>query len=180
MYNIDMKNLTIINSENKKLITSIIKHFEGDNITIAESANNLPKDCDLVILTGFTTDILPENIPCKVINIHPSLLPAFKEVDALKQSFVSGVKVSGITVHYVENDNFFGKIIAQYPVLIGNGTHYDEFCKEMNILCEKIYPKVIEAVLEDKVFDFDELYQNSCYNNCNGGCSGNCNTCNSH
>ena len=104
------------------------------------------------------------------INLHPSLLPSFKGKDAIKESYLAGVKVSGITIHRVEPDNFYGKIIAQVPILIGNDTHFDEFETEIINIASKIFPKVIETVLEGKVFDFSDLFKSS-------GCGGNCSSC---
>ena len=88
---------------------------------------------------------------------------------------MSGVKVSGVSVHQVLPDNFYDRILAQYPVLIGNTTHIDEFTKELFAVSNKLYPVVIDAVLNDKVFDFNDLFKSSCSGNC-GGCNG-CSLC---
>ncbi len=128
---------------------------------------------DLVILAGYMR-ILPEdvlNVMNKVINIHPSLLPAFKgSINAIKEAFLSGVKVSGVTIHEVTSDVDGGKIIAQYPVFINNETHFDEFEKEIHEIEHKLYPVVIEKILEDKIFEFQDLMKNSCSGDI-------CNTC---
>lgn len=52
----------------------------------------------------------------KIINIHPSLLPAFPGIDAVGQAYRAGVKVAGITVHYVDEGMDTGPIIAQRAV----------------------------------------------------------------
>lgn len=128
---------------------------------------------DLVALAGYM-QILPENVLAemgKVINVHPSLLPAFKGKDAIKRAFLEGVKVSGVTIHYVDKTIDSGRIIAQYPVLIPLGTSLNEFEQEIHDLEHKIYPVVIEKILEDKVFDFLDLLKG-------GGCSGGkCGSC---
>lgn len=127
---------------------------------------------DLVVLAGYMR-ILPENVlnvMGKVVNIHPSLLPAFKgSKNGIKDAFLAGAKVSGVTVHWVTSDVDGGQIIAQYPVLINNETHFDEFEAEIHAIEHKLYPIVIEKILEDKVFDFSDLMKNSCSSNC-GGC----------
>lgn len=122
---------------------------------------------DLIVLAGYMK-ILPDEVLelGRFINVHPSLLPSFKGKDALVQAFTAGVKVSGVTIHYVNSEIDGGKIIAQYPVLIGNLTHFDEFESEIHKIEHMIYPVVIEKVLEDKVFDFSDLLSLS------GGCSG--------
>lgn len=127
---------------------------------------------DLVALAGYM-EIIPENVlkvMGKVINIHPSLLPAFKgSVKAINEAFIAGVKVSGITIHYVEPNVDGGKIVAQYPVFISNEMHFDEFEAEIHQTEHKLYPIVIEKILEDKAFDFQDLMKSSCSN---GGCGG--------
>lgn len=133
---------------------------------------------DLIVLAGYMK-ILPEKAlekMNKVINIHPSLLPAFKgSTSALKDAFLAGVKVSGITIHWVTSDVDGGEIIAQYPVLINLETHFDEFEKEIHALEHKLYPIVIEKILENKVFDFSDLFSGS---SCNNGCKGGgCHSC---
>lgn len=133
---------------------------------------------DLIALTGYekilTMDTL--NSMGNVINVHPSLLPAFRGKDALKDAFLMGVKVSGITIHYVNNEIDGGKIVAQYPVFIANDMHFDEFEYEIQTIEKKLYPIVIEKVLNDQVFDFQDLMKSSCNNSsCGGsGCGGSC------
>lgn len=132
---------------------------------------------DLVALAGYM-QILPKNVldaMGKVINIHPSLLPSFKGKNAVQQAFLAGVKVSGITIHWVEKDIDSGKIIAQYPVFITNDMHFDEFEEEIHTIEHKLYPIVIEKILEDKVFDFQDLMRAKCGGKCgdsNGDCGG--------
>lgn len=133
---------------------------------------------DLIILAGYMR-ILPDEVLCKmgkVINIHPSILPAFKgSINAIEDAFLSGVKLSGITIHWVTPDVDGGKIIAQYPVFINNDTHFDEFEQDIHNIEHKLYPIVIEKILDDKVFDFSDLMKTGCNKNgCkSGGCSNN-------
>lgn len=132
---------------------------------------------DLVALAGYMK-ILPNevlNVMGRVINIHPSLLPAFKgSKNAISDAFMTGVKVSGVTIHFVTSDVDGGTIIAQYPVFINNETHFDEFEEEIHSTEHKLYPIVIEKILDDKVFDFSDLMKSQCGGNCGGGCSDGC------
>ena len=123
---------------------------------------------DLIVLAGYMR-ILPDDVLelGRFINIHPSLLPAFKGKDAIQRAFLAGVKVSGVTVHRVTDELDGGKIIAQYPVLIDNLMHFDEFEKEIHKVEHILYPIVIDKLLKDEVFDFSDLV---------GGC-GNCGDC---
>lgn len=129
-------------------------------------------DFDLAVLSGYSRELDAEILQTGTfLNLHPSLLPAFKGHDAITRAFQSGVKISGVTVHYLTNEIGGGKIIAQYPVLIGNLTHFDEFEESIRKLENLLYPIVIEKVLEDKVFDFSDLFSGGCGGN-SGGCSG--------
>lgn len=163
------KKLAIMNSDNKEIISAIEKYFQSKDVEIT-ILDDISTGFDLIVLTGFESQF--ENIVnAKVLNIYPSILPAFKGQNAIKEAFISGVKVSGVSVHEVNSDNFYGRILAQYPVLIGNTTHIDEFTKELIAVGKKLYPVVIDAVLNDKVFDFSDLFKHSCSGNC-GGCGG--------
>lgn len=167
-----MKKFAIINSENKELINSITQYFGGKSPVISKDDNF--EGYELLVLTGYETEfIAPEGV--EVINIHPSLLPSFLGENAVLQAFLSGVKVTGITVHKLESDNFYGKILAQYPVLIGLTTHIDELEAELAAVAKKLYPAVIDAVINDRVFDFTDLFKTTCSHN--GGCGGNCSGC---
>ena len=159
------KKLVIINSDNFELIASIESYFSDKDVEIV-LAEKLSADieCDLVVNSGY--EYLENS---DILCVFPSLLPSFKTKEPLKDAYLSGVKVSGISV--VQND----KILAQYPVLIGNSTHYDEYVNEILAVAKKLYPPVIDAILNDRVFDFSDLFKNSCQRH--GNCSGNCSSC---
>ena len=176
-----MKKIAIFAKHEKIVCEAIVKYFQNKDIKII-CIPPMPKeemfeyfsshDFDLIALCDYAEELEPKVIELgRFINLHPSLLPAFKGKDAMTRAFTSGVKVSGITVHWITNELGGGKIIAQYPVLIGNQTHFDEFKNAMQDLECKIYPIVIEKVLEDKVFDFNDLFSGGCGENC-GGCGG--------
>ncbi len=83
---------------------------------------------DLVILAGYMRLISPwfvQQFPQRILNIHPSLLPAFPGLDAQQQAFDYGVKFSGCTVHFVDEHLDHGVIILQkiVPVLDGDDAH---------------------------------------------------------
>jgi phosphoribosylglycinamide formyltransferase 1 len=83
---------------------------------------------DLVCLAGYMRLLSPEFIrafPSRIVNIHPSLLPAFPGMDAQKQALEYGVKVTGCTVHFVDEHLDHGPIILQktVPVLDGDDVH---------------------------------------------------------
>ncbi len=83
---------------------------------------------DLVVLAGYMRLLSPwfvQQFPNRIINIHPALLPAFPGLDAQKQAFEYGVKVSGCTVHFVDEQLDHGAIIVQrtVPVLPDDDEH---------------------------------------------------------
>ena len=83
---------------------------------------------DLVCLAGYMRLLSPwfvQQFPHKILNIHPSLLPAFPGLEAQEQAFAYGVKVSGCTVHFVDEELDHGAIIVQkaVPVMDGDDEH---------------------------------------------------------
>jgi len=83
---------------------------------------------DLVCLAGYMRLLSPwfvQQFPQRILNIHPSLLPAFPGLEAQEQAFAYGVKVSGCTVHFVDEELDHGAIIVQktVPVLDGDDEH---------------------------------------------------------
>ena len=86
------------------------------------------KKVDLVCLAGYMRLLSPwfvQQFPQKILNIHPALLPAFPGLEAQKQAFDHGVKVSGCTVHFVDEQLDHGAIVVQktVPVLAGDDEH---------------------------------------------------------
>lgn len=82
------------------------------------------KGVELICLAGYMRLLSPEFVrlfPDRIINIHPSLLPAFPGLDAQKQALEAGVKTTGCTVHYVNEDLDAGRIILQRAVEVKNG-----------------------------------------------------------
>ncbi len=83
---------------------------------------------DLVCLAGYMRLLSPEFVaafPHRILNIHPSLLPAFPGLDAQEQAFDYGVKVAGCTVHFVDEELDHGAIVVQraIPVLETDDAH---------------------------------------------------------
>ncbi|MFZ0771641.1 MAG: phosphoribosylglycinamide formyltransferase [Candidatus Sulfotelmatobacter sp.] len=83
---------------------------------------------DLVCLAGYMRLLSPwfvQQFPRRILNIHPSLLPAFPGLEAQEQAFAYGVKVSGCTVHFVDEELDHGAIIVQrtVPVLDADDEH---------------------------------------------------------
>ncbi|MEB3103388.1 phosphoribosylglycinamide formyltransferase [Ferviditalea candida] len=112
------------------------------------------KEIDLVVLAGYMrmiTDILVKPYYGRMINIHPSLLPAFPGVNAIRQALEHGVKITGATVHYVDGGMDSGPIIAQAPVEIRDGDTEETLSIKIHAAEHKLYPKVIRWIREGRV-----------------------------
>ena len=109
----------------------------------------LEEKINLICLAGFMR-ILSEDFLCswkkKVINIHPSILPAFSGLDAVKQAIEKKVKYTGCTIHYVDKGIDTGEIIDQRIVRVLNTDNEKKLAKK--ILKEEhiLYIKVIETL----------------------------------
>jgi phosphoribosylglycinamide formyltransferase 1 len=106
---------------------------------------------DLVCLAGYMRLLSPwfvQQFPHRILNIHPSLLPAFPGLEAQEQAFAYGVKVSGCTVHFVDEELDHGAIIVQKTVHVADTD--DEHTLSVRILEQEhiAYTEAINLVLE--------------------------------
>jgi phosphoribosylglycinamide formyltransferase 1 len=107
---------------------------------------------DLVCLAGYMRLLSPwfvQQFPHRILNIHPSLLPAFPGLEAQQQAFAYGVKVAGCTVHFVDEELDHGAIIVQKTVPVLD--HDDEHSLAARILEQEhvAYSEAIKIVLEE-------------------------------
>jgi phosphoribosylglycinamide formyltransferase-1 len=116
---------------------------------------------DLVCLAGYMRLLSPwfvQQFPQRILNIHPSLLPAFPGLEAQEQAFAYGVKVSGCTVHFVDEELDHGAIIVQrtVPVLADD----DEHALAARILEQEhvAYTEAINGVLNGKFTTIGRRY----------------------
>jgi len=108
---------------------------------------------DLVCLAGYMRLLSPwfvKQFPHKIVNIHPSLLPAFPGLEAQEQAFAYGVKVAGCTVHFVDEELDHGPIIVQKAVAVHDDD--DEGALRARILEQEhiAYSEAIELVLSKR------------------------------
>jgi len=105
---------------------------------------------DLVCLAGYMRLLSPcfvEAFRGKILNIHPSLLPAFPGLDAQRQALAHGVKVSGCTVHFVDETLDGGPIIAQRSVPVMDGDTVETLSARILEQEHKLYPESVASVL---------------------------------
>jgi phosphoribosylglycinamide formyltransferase 1 len=108
---------------------------------------------DLVCLAGYMRLLSPwfvQQFPQRILNIHPSLLPAFPGLEAQEQAFAYGVKVAGCTVHFVDEELDHGAIIVQKTVPVMDGD--DEHALSARILEQEhiAYSEAIQLVLSGR------------------------------
>jgi phosphoribosylglycinamide formyltransferase-1 len=128
------------------------KNFSSREEFDAKLTLELEKEkVDIICLAGFMrllTAIFINRWQGKIINIHPSLLPAFKGVDAIKQAFDYGVKITGVSVHYVVQEMDSGEIILQKPIAIGSRETLEQLEKKVHKLEHSLYPKALLLVIK--------------------------------
>ncbi len=111
-----------------------VKHLEAARI-------------DFIVLAGFMRILSPYFIKAyegKILNIHPSLLPAFKGAHAIRDAFAHAVKVTGVTVHFVTEELDHGPIILQESLAVSSQDTLASLEKKIHGLEHKLYPKAID------------------------------------
>jgi phosphoribosylglycinamide formyltransferase-1 len=109
---------------------------------------------DFVVLAGYMrllSSYFIRQYPDKILNIHPSLLPAFKGTHAIKDAFEGGVKVTGPTVHFVVEEVDAGAVILQEPVGIGPQDTVASLEEKIHQAEHRIYPKAIDLFARGKL-----------------------------
>ncbi len=108
---------------------------------------------DLVCLAGFMRLLSPLFIrafPGQVVNIHPALLPSFPGLDAQRQAFEHGVKVSGATVHLVDEGLDCGPIVAQEAVGVVPADTPESLAARILEAEHRLYPRAVRLLLEGR------------------------------
>jgi phosphoribosylglycinamide formyltransferase 1 len=109
---------------------------------------------DLVCLAGYMRLLSAEFIrefAGRILNVHPSLLPAFPGLQAQRQAFEYGVKVSGATVHLVDEGLDSGPIVLQEAVPVLPGDHVADLAARILEAEHRIYPRAVRALLEGRL-----------------------------
>jgi len=109
---------------------------------------------DFIVLAGYMrllSGYFIRQYPDKVLNIHPSLLPAFKGTHAIKDAFDHGVKVTGPTVHFVNEEMDAGAIILQEPVRVDPKDTLESLEEKIHQAEHRIYPQAIDLFVRGKL-----------------------------
>ncbi|HEX2674409.1 MAG TPA: phosphoribosylglycinamide formyltransferase [Polyangiaceae bacterium] len=114
-------------------------------------------DVNWVVLAGFMRVLTPEFLSAylgRIINIHPSLLPAFPGMDAQKQAFDYGVKLTGCTVHFVDHGVDSGRIIAQRAVPVEEGDDLAALAARIHVAEHAVLVEVLREIAAGRVLPF--------------------------
>jgi len=109
---------------------------------------------DLVVLAGYMQLLSPEFVARfrnRVINVHPALLPAFPGIDAVQQAIDHGSKITGVTVHFVDEGVDSGPIIMQRPVPVAASRDWDETEKAIHATEHALFPETIRLIAAGRV-----------------------------
>ncbi|MGI5882300.1 MAG: phosphoribosylglycinamide formyltransferase [Dethiobacteria bacterium] len=118
------------------------------------SGQLMERKIDLVILAGYMRFLSPpfvRKFRGRIMNIHPSLLPAFPGLNGVKKALSHGVKVSGCTVHFVDEGLDTGPIILQEAVPVLDGDTEDTLHERIHGLEHRLYPQAIQLFIEKKL-----------------------------
>ena len=128
-------------SSKKDFEAEIIKHLKENKI-------------DLIVLAGYMRILSPEFVNKyrgRIINIHPSLLPAFKGEHGIKDAFDYGMKVTGVTVHFVDEHMDNGAIILQQALPVKEKETMAVLEAKIHKIEHKLYPEAIKLFIEGKL-----------------------------
>ena len=109
---------------------------------------------DLIVLAGFMRILSPDFVKRyknKIINIHPALLPSFKGAHAIRDAFDYGVKLTGVTVHFVDEKMDHGPIILQEPLSVRDRESLESLEEKIHQLEHQAYPRAINLFLSGKL-----------------------------
>jgi phosphoribosylglycinamide formyltransferase-1 len=112
------------------------------------------RQADLVVLAGYMQLLSPEFVERfrgRVINVHPALLPSFPGIDALQQAIDHGSKITGVTVHFVDEGVDSGPIILQRPVPIAPSRDWVETEKAIHATEHALLPETIRMLAAGRV-----------------------------
>ena len=109
---------------------------------------------DYVIMAGYMRKVhapILDTYPNRVVNLHPALLPSFKGAHAIADAYDYGVKVTGVTVHFANDQYDCGPIIAQQALVVEEDWTVDELEEHIHAIEHELYPNTIQLLAEGRV-----------------------------
>jgi phosphoribosylglycinamide formyltransferase-1 len=125
---------------------------EARDLAIADWLDG--REVDLVVLAGYMQLLSPafvRRFPNRMINVHPALLPAFPGLDAIGQALEHGVRVTGVTVHFVDEGVDTGPIIAQRAVAVPPDRDREALESAIHATEHELLPEVVRMVAAGRV-----------------------------
>ncbi|MGL5232430.1 MAG: phosphoribosylglycinamide formyltransferase [Fusobacteriaceae bacterium] len=104
---------------------------------------------ELIALAGYMrilTDVILRNYPNKILNIHPSILPAYPGKNSIHDAFINKAEYTGVTIHYVDSGIDTGKIIAQEKLDINPLWSIEDLEEKIHEIEHKLYPLVLNEI----------------------------------
>lgn len=114
---------------------------------------------EYVVMAGYmrmVTDVLLDAFPNRIVNLHPALLPSFKGAHAIQDAFDAGVKVTGVTVHFANDEYDKGPIIAQKAVIVRETDTVDTLEERIHEVEHEMYPQVLGWLADGRVSVSDD------------------------
>jgi phosphoribosylglycinamide formyltransferase-1 len=127
--------------------------YDKNLLSLLEKYNVLPND-GLICLAGYMRILSPEFVQrykMRIINVHPSLLPSFPGLHAQKQALEYGVKISGCTIHFVDEGVDSGSILLQQPVRVLDSDSEETLSERILIQEHKLYPEAINLIAGERI-----------------------------
>ena len=109
---------------------------------------------EYVVMAGYmrmVTGVLLDAFPNRIINLHPALLPSFVGAHAIQDAFDAGVKVTGVTVHFANEEYDKGPIIAQRAVVVREDDTVDTLEERIHEVEHEMYPQVLGWIADGRV-----------------------------
>ena len=152
----DVKVIDLAKEAQVPVFTIIYKDYPNRETAEKQILQQLADDeIDGILLAGYMRILTPQFVkayPQKIINIHPALLPSFPGRHGIDDAYNYGVKVTGVTIHLVNDGVDSGKIIAQEPVRIEDDDSLDSLEAKIHTVEHKLYPKTLQKLIKEGVF----------------------------
>lgn len=109
---------------------------------------------EYIVMAGYMRKVTPVMLrafPNRVLNLHPALLPSFKGAHAIRDAFETGVKVTGVTVHFANEDYDKGPIVAQRAVEVAEDDTLEALEAKIHEVEHVLYPQAVQLIAEGRV-----------------------------
>jgi phosphoribosylglycinamide formyltransferase-1 len=144
-------------AENAGIPTAVfpMADYENREAHDAAMADELARrEIDLVVLAGYMLIVTPEllnRFPQKVVNLHPALLPSFPGGTPVEDTMAYGVRITGVTVHFVDEGTDTGPIILQEAVEIKYNDTVDSLKQRIHEVEHRLLPRAVELIAAGRV-----------------------------